>query len=260
MQRIAWKKWLGYGFFTWCVFVWCVYLTFPADLVADKLIASMKTSTEGVWNITYQEASMCRFSGVCLDGVTLFKGTASMPLKHMRVRALLLPLFSLRVGALVHMETEDGSLDVQVVSDIKGTSPDVEIESDAFPLNTPLFAFAEGIPLDGFLTGEGHVQWAPIAANSTGEGNFKIEKLAVGPGALNGFSFPKLDFGVVETGLVMKESVLKTKGFKQTEGDVALKMQLDITVRPHTEMSPVEMCVHVKPSTAFLAKNIKCKQ
>jgi type II secretion system protein N len=255
MVRGSWKTWVGYGLFTSMAMLMCVYWTFPADIVADKAISQLRASTQGLWNITYEEASMHRLTGLRLDGVTVHKGPLKIPLQSLRARVLLLPFFTLKWGVGVDLHTENGHMYVAVKTGSK-TGSDVFVEADHFNINNPLWA-VENVGLSGFLSGTAEFHMPTLLPNAEGRGEFSVEQFGVGPGSVQGFSFPKLEFGNIETSLAMKNAVLKTNSFKQSEADVALKAHVSVTVRPHTEMSPVEACLHVKPSGVFLSKNPK---
>lgn len=282
---MASKKWLrtaGYVAFALATFLLFFYLTFPAGAVAQRMAQELSSYTGGAMTVTFEDASLYRFSGLQADNVKLRaalgsdEGTASTPidieLDNVWVRVQILPLALLDISVSAGARIGDGSLEGRVDTGGEGVGFELEIDELDFAESAILGKLA-GLPVGGTIAGSatGTIgagaaargpKTAPAGApglapdRSEGKASLTIRDASVGPGTVAGFTVPApIGFGQIDIAFDMRKGRLRLASFQQKGGQVALKASGGLTLRRNLRASALDTCLQFKfVDEAYLTK------
>jgi type II secretion system protein N len=266
---------IGFGLLT---FLASLYLTFPAEALAQRLTQELRRRSGGQWQAAYTQAATYRLSGLALTGVTFTHlagpnaaaapadGSApaasdaqqSFKVDSLRARLRLLPLLLGHTGLQAQAQLHNGWLSATVTP--QGTGMTVEAQAKDIDLATPpLLAQFVGLPVGGKLNGslEGRYDLDPKKMNA--QLDLQLDTATVGSGAVAGFSLPNVEVGQITLAAEIKEGKLKVTQFKQMGGNVSLQANASATVRNPVDASVVDVCFKVRADPLFLSNNPKIK-
>ena len=114
-------------------------------------------------------------------------------------------------------------------------------------------------PLGGVLSGSIEGSWDSDPKKSTGKANVTVANFAGGPAVVQGFSIPGVDLGRIELALDLKDGKVKVGSFKQTGGNLNLKLSGDVLLKQPPAVSNLELCGAVRADPGFLSANPKMR-
>ena len=258
LRRPVWRR-VGYGLFGCAAFFVSLYLTCPADLVAQRLSYELQKMTRGVWRFDAAHASMYRFSGLSFDHVTFEhqepgETMQKLVLDTLRVRIRLLPLLLGRKSFVASAALRDAT--ASAVVEPRGQAFDAQLTGERIDLAAlPMLGAAVGLPLGGKLSAKIEASMDQNALKSAATADLALEAGSVGPGGVAGISLPSISLGQMTMSAALKDGKLRLLSFKQTGGQVALGIKATATLRNPLLASGVDACVTVRPAEAFLSAN-----
>lgn len=262
----------GYVAFAMIAFLFFLYVTFPAQAVAQRLAHEVQRATGGKVMMTFSDASLYRFSGIAAEGVKLriarddSDKEGSKPLEieldSISARIQLLPLLLFNVSASIGAEIGDGSLDAVISKRDDGVEFELEIDDLDFA-SPPLLSKLTGVPINGKLAGKAKGKLGMGAARrragkpaggggfapelSEGQASLTLRDAGFGPGAIAGFTIPaEISFGQIDLALDMRRGRLRLASFQQKGGNVGLKASGAITLRRNFKASNLDTCLQFK--------------
>lgn len=273
---MASKKWLraaGYVAFAVAAFLFFFYLTFPAGAVAQRMAQELSRSTGGDMTLTFEDASLFRFSGIQAYNVKLHAALGSdsgepakpieVELDNVWVRVQILPLALLNISASAGAEIGDGSFEGHVATGDEGYEFELEIEDLDFSRPAILGSIV-GMPVNGKIAGSATGRIATGAARrgpkapavaatglaldrSEGKASLTIRDASIGPGTVAGFTLPApIGFGQIDLALDMQKGRLRLASFQQKGGQVSLKASGGLTLRRSLRASALDTCLQFK--------------
>ena len=256
---------IGYVVFGIFAFGLSFYMTFPADAVGQRLTREFNRMTNGKYSVTFSDMSLYRFTGVAAENVTV-KSTASdgEPLEvtfdQVRARLEILPLFALSLGGNAEIEMGEGTVELDVGTGSEKGSFDVELEIEELDFaSPPILPKMAGMPLAGKLSGKAQVSWSAELRKSEGKASVTIRDAAMGPGAVQGFSFPTLGLGQLDLALDLRAGRLRLASFQQKGGDLNARANASTALNRSFGNSSLDACFEIKATDDFLSKNPKFK-
>ena len=257
------RKVLGYGAFATLAFAVSLYATFPTQAVGQRLSYELRKATDGAWTVQFADFSLHRLTGVEARGVVFKHRDEEVPqvveVDVLRARLQLLPL--LLGGVSVHSEVEvaAGTIGLQA-SRARSGGVALEIVVEGVDLAaSPITSFTGGVALGGVLEGTASGSWGGRIADAVGDATIKLSSAYIGPGAVAGFTVPRVEIGDVDVGVVMKAGRVEIGRFEQRGGDVVARLSGSTALRGGMRISTVDACVAFKPEPAFLGKNPKVR-
>jgi len=258
----------GYCSFSFLCLLVSVYLTFPGDVLGQRLAHEIAKESNGKVQIQMEDVSLYGLTGVSAEGVSLRYDsgdgvTHRLELDEVDVRLEILPLVTASFVLDGSLKAGEGTIEAQVERLGAGFRVNVEIE-DLNLMNVNVISEMAGLPISGVVNGDISVDWTKDVKARTGHVNIHSQALRVGPGelssgALGKLTLPALGFGDLDTSLEIGNGKLKIAKFEQKGGDLIAKITGDVSVRSRFGSSSVTACVKVKGEPSYLAKNPNLK-
>lgn len=264
MRAKNYMKWLGYGAFALGALLVGLYLTFPAEAVGQRIGYEVHKRSGGVLSLTFDDVSLYRLSGVAAEGVHIRaqkegESPVKLEVDALRMRLRLLPLLWASVSLDAALELGDGTLEATVSPGAEGAF-DAEMVFDGVNLaSPPIVPTLAGMALTGKVDGTVNLTWDKDPKKSKGVGSLTLTGASLGPGQVQGFSFPNVELGQLDLGLKVENGRFQIASFKQQGGQVQLKLGGTSTLRSELEASALDVCLEFKADPAFLEKNPKVK-
>jgi len=258
----------GYCSFAFSCLIFSIYLTFPGDVLGQRIAHEVVTNSRGKIQIQMDDVSLYGLTGVSAEGVSLrYDAGTGVPHRvefdEVDLRLEILPLVTASMVIDGSFVTGDGQVTGEVAQTESGFKVDAEIE-DLNLMRMNILSHMAGLPIMGVLNGDVSLDWQKDSKARSGEVNISSKGLRVGPGELSGgalgkLTLPAVGFGDLDIGLSMGEGKLKVSKFDQKGGDLMAEISGDVSVRKRFSSSAVSGCVKVKGDPAYLAKNPNLK-
>ena len=259
---------LGYCSFAFSCLIFSIYLTFPGDVLGQRIAHEVATASQGKVQLGLDDVSLYGLTGVSAEGVELrYDSGDGVPHRvefdEVDLRVALLPLATASLVVDGSFKTGDGEVVAEVEQIPGGFKVDAEIE-ELNLMRMNIISHMAGLPIMGVLNGEVSLEWPKDSKKRAGEVNISSKGLRVGPGELSGgalgkLTLPAVGFGDLDIGLKLGEGKLQISKFDQKGGDLMAEISGDVSMRSRFASSSVSGCVKVKGDPAYLAKNPNLK-
>ncbi|MBT6431999.1 MAG: type II secretion system protein GspN [Deltaproteobacteria bacterium] len=256
---------LGYCSFTFSCLVMSIYLTFPGDVLGQRLAHEIALESKGKVQIQMDDVSLYGLTGVSAEGVTLRYDSGDgvphrLQLDEVDVRVEILPLMTASMVIDGSLRAGKGTVEAEVERVGAGAFR-VDAEIDELNLmSVNIISEMAGLPILGVISGDVSLDWSKDVKTRTGEVNIRSTGLRVGPGELSGgalgkLTLPAVGFGKLDLGMTLGGGKLSVAKFDQQGGDLLADIKGDVSLRSRFASSSVSGCVKVKGDPAYLAKN-----
>lgn len=260
---------LGYCSFTFSSLILSIYLTFPGDVLGQRIAHEIAIESRGKVQIQMEDISLYGLTGVSAEGVSVRYDSGDgiphrLQLDEVDVRIEILPLVTASLVVDGSIRAGDGTVDAEVERVGAGAFR-VDAEIDELNLmNLNIISEIAGLPILGVISGDVTLDWSKDVKSRVGEVNIRSTGLRVGPGelssgALGKLTLPAVGFGNLDLGMKLGEGKLTIAKFEQKGGDLLTEVTGDVSVRSRFASSSVSGCVKVKGDPAYLAKNPNLK-
>ncbi len=259
---------LGYCSFGFSCLLFSIYLTFPGDVLGQRIAHEIASNSRGKIQIQMDDVNLYGLTGVSAEGVSLrYDSGQGVPHRvefdEVDLRVEILPLAT---GSMVvdgSFVTGDGQVTAEVEQIAGGFKVDAEVE-DLNLMRMNIISHMAGLPIMGVLNGDVSLEWPKDSKARAGEVNISSKGLRVGPGELSGgalgkLTLPAVGFGDLDIGLKMGDGKLSISKFEQKGGDLMADISGDVSMRSRFSSSAVSGCVKVKGDAAYLSKNPNLK-
>lgn len=260
---------LGYCSFTFSCLMFSIYLTFPGDVLGQRLAHEIALESKGKVQIQMEDVSLYGLTGVSAEGVSLRYDSGDgvphrLQLDEVDVRVEILPLVTASLVVDGSLRAGKGSVEAEVAS-LGAGAYRVDAEIDELNLmSVNIISQMAGLPILGVISGDVSLDWSKDVKTRAGEVNIQSTGLRVGPGelssgALGKLTLPTVGFGKLDLGMKLGEGKLSIAKFDQQGGDLLAQVTGDVSLRSRFSSSSVSGCVKVKGDPAYLAKNPNLK-
>ncbi len=262
------RKWLrtaAYVAFALMALVVSLYLTFPADAVAQRLGHELSRASQGRATVSFGEVSLYRLSGIEADDVRVRivrdRGEpVEIALDSAYARLHLLSLLTFNLAATVGFDVGEGSLRADLDPDADGVALSLRID-DIDLASPPLLSKLLDLPVRGVVAGSAEVEVALAASKAGGGGmmlapektdgaaSLTLREVSLGPATVQGFTIPAaLSLGQLDMAFELKQGRLRMASFQQKGGQLRVQLTTSLTLRPELKASNLESCVLFKVS------------
>ncbi|MEZ4272454.1 MAG: type II secretion system protein GspN [Myxococcota bacterium] len=250
---------LGYVAFAWFSLLVGLYLTFPAEAVAQRLSHEITKASGGRYNATFAQVSPDGFSGIEAENVKLLISSGGETLEILVDRVYahlrLLPLLAFNLSFDVEIQLGEGSIEAVIDPD-RGRLARLNVEIDTVDFSSPpILTKLAGLPLGGILNGDVALDWSTDPKKASGHIDLKLDKGSVGPAQIQGFSIPATQLGKMELRFELAGGKLQIVELAQAGGDISLRGQGSVLLRPPLSSSTLDLCLEAKPQEEFLKNN-----
>ena len=253
-------KILGYiGFAIFSIF-FSLYLTFPSDVLGQRLGYEIRKKTEGEVNLSFESFDLSGLNGVEAEGIDVKLGKEPpIRIDAISSHVQLWSLLTFNPALETEIELGNGKVELEATPQETGMALDVEI--DKLDLAKPsLIAKYAGLPVRGIVKADLETGWKTGLKTLGGQGKIKLDQVSVGPGAIAGISFPAISLGDIEFELTAKKGVVELKSYKQSGGNFQTRLAGKIELRSRLASSTFrDFCIQFKGDPEFLNKNSKLK-
>ena len=253
-------KILGYiGFGILSILV-CLYLTFPADVMGQRLSHELRKQTKGKVNLSFDVFDLDGLNGIEAEGVDVRMGDQDpIRVDSLSTHVQWLSLLTFNPAIEAEIGLGDGRVDLEVAP--QGAGMDIAVEIDQLNLeHPPIVGKYAGLPIRGVITGGIDSGWKDSIRTLAGEGTLSLKKVSVGPGSVAGITIPAISLGDIEIELVADKGVIEIKSYKQSGGDFQTKISGGVELRSRMIVSSFKnFCIEFKGDPTFLNKNGKLK-
>ena len=260
---------MGYCSFTFSCLILSIYLTFPGDVLGQRLAHEIAVESNGKVQIEMEDISLYGLTGVSAEGVSLRYDSGDgiphrLEFDEVDVRLEILPLMAASFVVDGSFRSGKGQVDAEIERVGAGAFR-VDAEIDELNLmSVNIISQLAGLPIQGVLSGDVVLDWSRDVKARSGEVNLRSAGLKVGPGEISGgalgkLTLPAVGFGNLDLAVKLGEGKLTIAKFDQKGGDLLTEVTGDVSLRTRFASSSVSGCVKVKGDPAYLAKNPNLK-
>jgi len=253
-------KILGYIGFTIVSILVCLYLTFPADVMGQRLSHELRKQTKGQINLSFESFDLAGPNGIEAEGVDIKMGQRDpIHVDSLSTHVQWLSLFTLSPALEAEVGLGAGTVQLEVAP--QGAGMDIGVDIDQLNLESPpILGKYAGLPIRGIISGGVDSGWTDSIRTLKGEGTITLQKVSVGPGKVVGVTIPAISLGDIELGLTADKGVVEIKSYKQSGGDFQTKVSGGVELRSRTAATVFKgLCFEFKGEPTFLNKNGKLK-
>ncbi|MBI3178949.1 MAG: type II secretion system protein GspN, partial [Deltaproteobacteria bacterium] len=257
------RKWLqtaAYIAFAVLALLASLYLTFPAEAVAQRLGHELARATGGRATATFGDVSPYRLSGIEADGVKLRitpeRGDPiEVEIDSAHARIHLMPLLAFNLSLSAGLALGDGSIEADIDPSDSGYVVSLRVD-DVDLARPPFLSKLLDVPVRGVVAGSAEAEVAFTTAKTPGartllapdktEGaaSLTVRDASVGPATVQGFTIPAaLSLGQLDMALDMKQGRLRVASFQQKGGQLTVHLSTALTLLPEVKSSNLESCV-----------------
>ncbi len=282
LREDVWKqrfeKWaprIGYPlFYIFCLVLFAT-ITFPYEILKDKIVTSFNASQKpgpGQQELHIDELTSHFITGVKMKGVRLLslpsaagKPPVELKIDEAKARISILPLLIGHQNISFHLDAFNGEVDGTYEEHGKDKHVSVELSAVDLKQVEPIAA-ALWLPVEGKLSGTIDLLM-PEGKASKGSGTVKLEgtdvSVADGVAKIEAGMFPltppKVGLGTLSFEAEAKEGILRVTKFSASGKDVDLSGDGRVQMREMATESICDLNVKFKIADSFRAKNEMAK-
>lgn len=254
-------RYLGYGLYFFVSFLAGIYLTFPWNVVKDRLFDLAKAPGKGeppiVADLDAETLEPSWFTGVKLTNlkVTLNPGDEPIAIPELTARAHVLRFLSGGWGGSVALPIAQGTVEADADGDAENLTIDAQVEGVELSL-IPGLAGALGLPLGGKLSADADLKMGLKDASKT-EGTIELKgsglEILKG-GKIAGFPVPELAIGDFDWKIPVAKGKAKFDKQKVSGENLELIVDGELNLLSPFARSTANLNISFKPTDAFLKK------
>lgn len=216
-------------------------------------IATAHAATAG-WHIEYDDVEATLLPGFKLVGVRVFdesaepKGAPIMELQRLGVRAVLLPLFVGKPGAVITAEGYGGRARARVLT--RGQTTWLDAQAEGISLGEmPSLEAKLNTKLTGSIDARAQVELYPALTQHSGTIEIALNDVRVAEGMLLGsFKIPAIDLGDVHGSIIIENGKAIFDRFAGDGQDLKLTLEGEIALSQPIALSTLNVTAKIKPS------------
>jgi|GEM_PF-1110154 len=259
LREKRWARWLAYAAFSWAVFSVSLYLTFPSDLVKERIV-QMAQSRAGI-RLRVESVGLAFPPGLTLRDAYLVlrepdpeaqKGAVAIHLSRLTVRPSLLGLLTGKPGLSFDARLWDGTLHGKAGKSDEGSH--LELRARGLDLSQSVLA-ALGLQASGKVE-ELRVEAAgPSLREMSGELTIKGTDLVLEGGSVDEFELPRVALGSLEGKIAIGEGRAEIETLQAEGADVTASLEGSIRLADRLSQATLQTKLRFKASEEFWKRN-----
>lgn len=258
LREKRWARWTAYAAFSWVVFSFSLYLTFPSDMVKERVVEMAQRS--GL-RLRVESASLAFPPGLTLRDSYLIlrdadpeaeKGAVAIHVSRLTVRPSLLGLVTGKPGVSFDARLWDGKVSGKAAKGEEGGK--LQVRASGLDLSRSVLS-AIGLQTVGKVD-ELRLEVAGESLREmVGELSIKGEGLVIEGGSINEFELPKVALGTLEGKVAIGDGKAEFENFEANGEDLSAAVEGTIRLADRLSQFTVQTRLRFRPTEDFWERN-----